>query len=72
MALLPGGGYAQYAKVLRSHTIPMWDGMSWDTAAAIPEVYCAAYMLLHREAQIRPGETCLLHAAASGVGTAMI
>ena len=44
MALLPGGGYAQYAKVLRSHTVPFgcptWD---YKTAAAVPEVWCTAF-----------------------------
>ena len=43
-ALLPGGGYADYVKVLRSHTIPlMYAGQSWEEATAIPEVWCTAY-----------------------------
>jgi NADPH:quinone reductase-like Zn-dependent oxidoreductase len=43
MALLPGGGYAQYAKVLKSHTITIPQGISMTDAAAIPEVWLTAY-----------------------------
>ena len=48
MALLPGGGYADYVKVIKSHTAPlMYDGQSWEDASAIPEVWCTAYQLLN-------------------------
>ena len=73
MALLPGGGYADYVSVLKSHTTPlMYEGQSWEEAAAIPEVWCTAYQLLHLVAGVKQGETCLVHAAASGVGTTML
>lgn len=36
------------------------------------EVWCTAYQILHLVARIQPGDTVLVHAAASGVGTAMI
>ena len=73
MALLPGGGYADYVKVLKDHTVPlMYEAQSWEEATAIPEVWCTAYQLLHLVAGVRKGETCLIHAAASGVGTAML
>lgn len=53
MALLPGGGYAQYVKVLRNHTTPFlcskWD---YQTAAAVPEVWCTAYQLLNLVANV--------------------
>jgi len=73
MALLPGGGYAQYVKVLRSHTVPFGcPSWSYETAAAVPEVWCTAYQLLNLIAQVKKGETALIHAAASGVGTTLL
>jgi tumor protein p53-inducible protein 3 len=73
MALLPGGGYAQYAKVLRSHTMPLFcENMTWIEAAAIPEVWLTAFQLLFVIGNAKAGETALVHAAASGVGTAML
>jgi tumor protein p53-inducible protein 3 len=73
MALLPGGGYSQYVKVLKSHTMPLFsESMTWEEAAGIPEVWCTAYQLLHLVAKIKEGDTALIHAAASGVGTTML
>jgi tumor protein p53-inducible protein 3 len=46
--------------------------MSFEKAAAIPEVWCTAYQLLHFVGKIQPGETALVLAAASGVGTALL
>jgi len=72
-ALLSGGGYAQYAKVRRSHTFPLVNSdFSWVEAAAIPEVWLTAFQLLFMIAKAQSGETALIHAAASGVGTAML
>ena len=42
MAVLPGGGYAEYAKVLKSQTMPMFID-DWEQAAAIPVVWSVAY-----------------------------
>lgn len=73
MALLPGGGYAQYVKVYKSHTMPLVSSsQKWEEAAGIPEVWCTAYQLLNYIAKVQPGETALIHAAASGVGTTML
>ena len=44
--------------------------MSWEDAAAIPEVFLTAYDALFRQLDLRMGETVLIHAVASGVGTA--
>ena len=49
-----------------------WPEQSWVEAAAIPEVWCTAYQLLNLVAKVQPGETALIHAAASGVGTTML
>jgi len=72
MALLPGGGYAQYAKTLRSHTMELDDDMSYERAACIPKAFCTAYQLLNWEAKVQAGETALVHAAASGVGAVLL
>lgn len=48
MALLPGGGYAEYVRVLKDHTIPIPPEMSWIEATAIPEVWLTAFQLLFK------------------------
>ena len=71
-ALLSGGGYAEEVAVPAGQVLPMPPGMDFEMAAAIPEVFATAYLNLYREAALRPGERVLLHAGASGVGTASI
>jgi tumor protein p53-inducible protein 3 len=48
------------------------EGMSFETAAAIPEAWVTAYQLLKKVSNIQPGETALIMAGASGVGTVLI
>ena len=43
IALLPGGGYAQYVKVREAHTLRVPEGFPLDQAAAFMEVFCTAY-----------------------------
>ena len=43
IALLPGGGYAQYAKVRESHCIRVPDDFDTEQAASLMEVWCTAY-----------------------------
>lgn len=69
-ALLPGGGYAEYAVVHAGHVLPVPDGIDWADAAAFPEVFLTAYQALHWLADLQSEETVLIHAGASGVGTA--
>lgn len=71
-ALLSGGGYAEYACVHENMLIPIPDAMSFQDAAGIPEVFLTAYQALVYLAKLKPGETILIHAGASGVGTAAI
>lgn len=71
-ALLTGGGYAEQVNVPASMLIPMPDHWSYEQAAAIPEVFFTAHVNLFGEAQVQAGETVLIHAGASGVGTAAI
>jgi tumor protein p53-inducible protein 3 len=72
MALLAGGGYAELVAVPVWHTMPIPNGMSWEHAAAIPEVFITAYLTLAILGRLEPGEVALIHSAASGVGTAAI
>ncbi len=69
-ALLPGGGYAEYAVVHAGHVLPVPKNTSWEQAAAFPEVFLTAYQALQWLADLDDGETILIHAGASGVGTA--
>ena len=72
MGIVPGGGYAQYVSVHHQHLIPIPDNLSYEEAAAIPEVWETAFQLTHLIGHIRAGQRVLIHAAASGVGTALL
>lgn len=71
-ALLAGGGHAEEVVVPAGQVLPVPKGLSFTDAAALPEVFATAYLNLFMEAALQPGETVLLHAGASGVGTAGI
>lgn len=71
-ALLTGGGYATKVAVPAAQVLPVPQGYSLEKAAAIPEVFATAWLNLYQEAGLKPGERVLLHAAASGLGTAVI
>ncbi len=70
--LIPGGGYAQYAVIDEEMAMPLPENLSMTKAAAIPEVFLTAYQALIYYGKIQSGETVLIHAGASGVGTAAI
>ncbi len=71
-ALLAGGGYAEQVVVSELQVLPVPQGLSLREAAALPEVFATAWLNLYMEARLQPGERVLLHAGASGVGTAAI
>lgn len=71
-ALLTGGGYATEVVVPAVQVLPVPKGYSLEEAAAIPEVFATAWLNLYHEALLKPGEKVLVHAAASGLGTAVI
>lgn len=71
-ALLPGGGYAEYAAIPAEMAIPIPDNITFEEAAGIPEVFLTAYLNLCWLGNLKQGETVLIHAGASGVGTAAI
>ncbi len=70
--LLAGGGYAEYVNIHEDLLLPVPDGMDMQTAAAIPEVFLTAYQSLVYLLQLQKDETILIHAGASGVGSAAI
>nr|WP_269802989.1 NAD(P)H-quinone oxidoreductase [Pseudomonas uvaldensis] len=71
-ALLAGGGMAEEVVVDGRHVLPVPEGLSLAEAAALPEVYSTAWLNLFQLAALKPGEKVLLHAGASGVGSAAI
>lgn len=71
-ALLAGGGYAERVSVHQGHVLPVPDHMDLLQAAAIPEVFLTAYQALVELGRLAQGEHLLVHAGASGVGTAAI
>jgi putative PIG3 family NAD(P)H quinone oxidoreductase len=71
-ALLSGGGYAEEVVVPAGQVLKIPAGLSMVEAAALPEVFATAYLNLFMEAGLAPGEKAVIHAGASGVGTAAI
>jgi len=72
MALLSGGGYAELVAVPAGQLMPVPEGMGWEEAGAVPEVFLTAWQGLRRMGGIVEGETALIHSVASGVGTAAV
>ncbi|XP_056249595.1 quinone oxidoreductase PIG3 isoform X2 [Seriola aureovittata] len=72
MALLCGGGYAEYVTVPEELLMPVPPTLTLCQAAAIPEAWLTAFQLLALIAQVKEGEVVLAHAGASGVGTAAV
>jgi tumor protein p53-inducible protein 3 len=72
MALLSGGGYAEQVAVHESQLMAIPDSWSFEQAAAVPEAFLTAYLELATLGELKPGESVLIHAGASGVGSAAI
>jgi NADPH:quinone reductase-like Zn-dependent oxidoreductase len=72
MGIVGGGAHAEYVCVHEREALPVPDGMSWEEAAAVPEVFLTAYDALFRQLEVRLGERLLVHAVGSGVGTAAV
>lgn len=71
-ALLGGGGYAEYANVKYDMLMPVPENCSMTEAAAIPEAFATAYLNLFIEGGIKPGNTLLMNAGASGLASVVI
>jgi putative PIG3 family NAD(P)H quinone oxidoreductase len=72
LALLPGGGYAERVAVHHELLLELPQSWSWAQGAAVPEVWLTAFLNLFLEGGLKPGQTVLIHAGGSGVGTAGI
>ena len=72
MAVVTGGGYAEYACVPSDEAMAVPEGMSSTDAAAIPEAFLTAWLNLITLGNLTAGESIFIHAGASGVGSAAI
>jgi putative PIG3 family NAD(P)H quinone oxidoreductase len=72
VALLPGGGYAEYVLVDARHALPMPAGHDFVQAAALPETVFTVWSNVFERGQLRGGETLLVHGANSGIGVTAI
>lgn len=72
LGLVAGGAYAQYVKIKASHAILLPPSMSYSQGAAIAEVYLTAYQSLFTIGKLKAKQRVLIHAGASGVGSAAI
>ena len=72
MGVHVAGGYAQYIKAPAPNVHPFADTISFEEAASIPLVYNTGWHCLVTQAKLQPGETVLINAAGSGVGSAGI
>ena len=70
--LLGGGGYAEYCVIHEDLAMPIPEDLSFEEAAAIPEVFLTAFQAISWLGELKKNETILIHAGASGVGTAAI
>ena len=71
-ALLGGGGYAEFVAVKYDMLMPVPENCSMIEAAAIPEAFATAYLNLFIEGNIKPGNTLLMNAGASGLASVII
>jgi NADPH2:quinone reductase len=72
MALVIGGGYAQYCLAHESHALAVPKGFSMEEAAAIPETLFTVWHNVFERGGLKSGETLLVHGGSSGIGTTAI
>ncbi|MCB6177775.1 NAD(P)H-quinone oxidoreductase [Rhodobacter sp. Har01] len=71
-ALLPGGGYAEYAVCHESHALPVPEGMGLREAACLPETCFTVWSNVVMRGQLKAGQRFLVHGGTSGIGTTAI
>ena len=71
-ALLPGGGYAEYAVADAGACLPIPAGISMIEAASLPETVITVWANVYEDAGLTPGETLLVHGGTSGIGVTAI
>jgi NADPH:quinone reductase len=72
MGIVGGGGHAEYLCVHEREAMPVPRSMAWEDAGAIPEAFLTGYDALFKRLDLKLGETLLIHAVGSGVGTATL
>jgi putative PIG3 family NAD(P)H quinone oxidoreductase len=72
MALVVGGGYAEYCPAHESHCLPVPPGLPLIEAAAIPETFFTVWHNTFERGRLQAGETLLVHGGSSGIGTTAI
>jgi putative PIG3 family NAD(P)H quinone oxidoreductase len=72
MALVVGGGYAEYCLAYASHALPVPTSLSMIEAAAIPETFFTVWHNVFERGKLTSGETLLVHGGSSGIGTTAI
>ena len=71
-ALLPGGGYAEYALTNEAHALPVPMGMTLRDAACLPETCFTVWSNMVMRGGLKAGERFLVHGGSSGIGTTAI
>ncbi len=71
-ALLPGGGYAEYATTHQDHALRVPEGMGMVEAAALCETYFTVWSTVFMRGRLQAGERFLVHGGSSGIGTTAI
>jgi len=71
-ALLPGGGYGQFAIVDAGSCLPVPKGLSMEEAASLPETFFTVWANVFDDADLKEGETLLVHGGTSGIGVTAI
>ncbi len=71
-ALLPGGGYAEFAVVDARHALPIPKGLTLVEAASLPETVFTVWANMFDIGRLLAGETCLIHGGTSGIGVTAI
>ncbi len=72
MALVTGGGYAQYCTAPAVQCLPVPNGLSMVQGAAIPETFFTVWNNVFDRSALQPGESLLVHGGSSGIGTTAI
>lgn len=72
MALVPGGGYADYCLAHETNALPVPRGLTILEAGAVPETYFTVWTNVFERGRLAKGETLLVHGGSSGIGTTAI
>lgn len=72
VALLGGGGYAEYAVVDARHALPIPAGLDFAQAAGLPETVFTVWANVFEHGGLKAGETFMVHGATSGIGVTAI